>query len=44
MALKPLELREFTPQERDARERAFKKTKTVARNAMKIRLSKKKKK
>ncbi|WP_315837952.1 hypothetical protein [Bradyrhizobium prioriisuperbiae] len=40
MALKPLELRTLTPEERAARERAIKK----AKNAAKVRPSKKKKK
>jgi hypothetical protein len=43
MALKPLELRELTPEEREARERAIKKAKTVAQNALKVRPLKKKK-
>jgi hypothetical protein len=44
MALKPLELRELTPEERDARECAIKKAKTVADNSVKVRPLKKKKK
>jgi hypothetical protein len=44
MALKPLELRELTPEEREARERAIKKAKAMAPNAVKIRPLKKKKK
>lgn len=44
MALKPLELRELTPEERDARERAIRKARTAAQNAAKVRPLKKKKK
>ncbi len=44
MALKPLELRELTPEEREAGERAIKKAKTVAQNAVKVRPLKKRKK
>lgn len=44
MALKPLELRELTAEEREARESAIRKAKTVTKNAVKVRLLKKKKK
>ena len=43
MALKPLELRELTPEEREARERAIEKAKTMGQNAVKVRPLKKKK-
>ena len=44
MVLKPFELRELTTEEREARERAIKRAKTVAPNAVKVRPLKKKKK
>ncbi len=44
MPLKPLKLRVLTPVEREARERAFKKAKTVTPNGAKVRPAKKSKK